>query len=120
MRYCDYIFPVHCFRHGSSHSIVSMKSVSLFPISRRILSFVLVAVHRHIDTVCSTTSQTHTHRPNNFKHNLTRNTIRRQGPLLWSTVKNEFKNAKSTHAFRGNINQIFCHFTSNHLFCSYY
>ena len=40
------------------------------------------------------------YRPYHFNYDLARNTIRRQGPLLWNTIKDEFKNAKSLHVFK--------------------
>ena len=35
------------------------------------------------------------YRPYNFKYDLARNTIRRQGPMLWNSIIEEFRNAKS-------------------------
>ena len=40
------------------------------------------------------------YRPYNFKYNLARNTIRRQGPLLWNHIYLEFRNAKSVYVFK--------------------
>ena len=40
------------------------------------------------------------YRPYHFNYDLARNSIRRQGPLLWNTIKDEFKNAKSLHVFK--------------------
>ena len=33
-------------------------------------------------------------------HNLARNTIRRQDPLLWNQINLEFRNAKSVYVFK--------------------
>ena len=41
-----------------------------------------------------------TYRPCNFKYNLARNTIWRQGPLLWNAITNNLKDAQSIHAFK--------------------
>ena len=40
------------------------------------------------------------HRPYNFKYNLARKTIRRQGPLFWNQLNHEFRNAKSVNVFK--------------------
>ena len=50
-------------------------------------------------TSSSTSVSTRLH----FNYDLARITIRRQGPLLWNTIKDEFKNAKSLHVFKKKI-----------------
>ena len=40
------------------------------------------------------------YRPHNFKFNLARNTIRRQGPLLWNSTDVNLRNAKSQYTFK--------------------
>ncbi len=40
------------------------------------------------------------YRPYNFKNDLARNTIRRQGPLHWNSIDQELKNVKSIHIFK--------------------
>ncbi len=42
----------------------------------------------------------HKYRPHVFKSNLARNTIRRQGPLLWNTLNDDLKNTKTVNVFK--------------------
>ena len=48
----------------------------------------------------------------NFKYNLARNTIRRQGPLIWNQINLKFRNTKSVY-LRRNISCIYYLITSN-------
>ena len=40
------------------------------------------------------------YRPFNFKYDLARNTIRRQGPLHWNMIDKDLHNARSKHMFK--------------------
>ena len=48
------------------------------------------------------TRSSNMYRPCVFKSDLARNTIKRQGPLLWNTITNSIRDAKSPHIFKRN------------------
>jgi hypothetical protein len=46
------------------------------------------------------TRSSDSYRPHNFNYNLARNTIRRQGPILWSGINSDIRNSVSVNSFK--------------------